>query len=348
MRKIEPLEIPPQLISKILDSTVGPRPQSAGWRRWFAWIPQLWQPRFAMGVATVAATLLIVLYTAGLSPAKLKRADLSPANVFRTANRQVHLTYARSAKFVNDLRVVYEIRNALAARCRAFPVHHAGPRAATEFHAAVREPAGEISDLAASRSHPGAQRHHVLASLLNTNWAGNFRRDHARRYDQESSMNCAVHTDVPATGFCRNCGKALCPECTRERARRALLRAVPRGIAFRSTSAGTRQGRGESRTRRRRSASFPAWVLVYNGQYMKALIHVLIFAGLIAALSSDLPDSVTAFLGIALGCFYCYMPIEAYRTARARRDGQPEPANLIDGGAAANLSAPSSSSALAF
>jgi len=29
-------------------------------------------------------------------------------------------------------------------------------------------------------------------------------------------MNCAVHTDVPATGFCRNCGKALCPQCTRE------------------------------------------------------------------------------------------------------------------------------------
>ena len=29
-------------------------------------------------------------------------------------------------------------------------------------------------------------------------------------------MNCAVHTDVEATGFCRNCGKALCPQCTRE------------------------------------------------------------------------------------------------------------------------------------
>jgi len=38
---------------------------------------------------------------------------LSPANIFRTANRQVHLTYARSAKFVNDLRVVYEIQSRL-------------------------------------------------------------------------------------------------------------------------------------------------------------------------------------------------------------------------------------------
>ena len=66
-----------------------------------------------MGVATVVATLLIVLYTAGISPAKLKKVDLNPANVFRTANRQVHLTYARSAKFVNDLRVVYEIQTRL-------------------------------------------------------------------------------------------------------------------------------------------------------------------------------------------------------------------------------------------
>ena len=29
-------------------------------------------------------------------------------------------------------------------------------------------------------------------------------------------MNCAVHSNVEATGFCRNCGKALCPECTRD------------------------------------------------------------------------------------------------------------------------------------
>ena len=29
-------------------------------------------------------------------------------------------------------------------------------------------------------------------------------------------MKCAVHTEVDATGYCRNCGKALCPACTRE------------------------------------------------------------------------------------------------------------------------------------
>jgi hypothetical protein len=33
--------------------------------------------------------------------------------VLRTANRQAHLTFAKSAKFVNDLRVVYEIQTRL-------------------------------------------------------------------------------------------------------------------------------------------------------------------------------------------------------------------------------------------
>ena len=28
-------------------------------------------------------------------------------------------------------------------------------------------------------------------------------------------MKCAVHPEVDATGFCRNCGKAMCPACVR-------------------------------------------------------------------------------------------------------------------------------------
>ncbi|MFY9803046.1 MAG: zf-HC2 domain-containing protein [Candidatus Acidiferrales bacterium] len=113
MQRLEPLETPPQLATRILDATLGPRTQKPSWSRRFAWIPTLWQPRFTMGLATVVATLLIIVYTAGFSPSKLKKVDLNPANVLRAANRQVHLTYARSAKFVNDLRVVYEIQSRL-------------------------------------------------------------------------------------------------------------------------------------------------------------------------------------------------------------------------------------------
>src|SRR6202041_963696 len=145
-------------------------------------------------------------------------------------------------------------------------------------------------------------------------------------------MNCAVHTDVPATGFCRNCGKALCPQCTREVRGALYCEGCLAGLLASPTVPET----GKAEVNPGLAATLgiiPGLGAVYNGQYMKALIHVLIFAGLIAALSSDLPDAYDAFLGIALGCFYFYMPIEAYRTAPGRRDGQPVTANLIDGGA---------------
>jgi hypothetical protein len=113
MHQLAEIEESPQLIRNILDATIGPRTQKQGWKKWFSWVPILWQPRFAMGIVTVAASLAIVIHTAGITPGKIKRANLNPASLYRSANRQVHLTYARSVKFVNDLRVVYEIQSRL-------------------------------------------------------------------------------------------------------------------------------------------------------------------------------------------------------------------------------------------
>ncbi len=42
-----------------------------------------------------------------------KLADLKPATIYLKANQTVHLAYGRSAKFVNDLRVVNEIQSRL-------------------------------------------------------------------------------------------------------------------------------------------------------------------------------------------------------------------------------------------
>ena len=81
----------------------------------------------------------------------------------------------------------------------------------------------------------------------------------------------------------------------------------------------------------------PGLGAVYNGEYLKALIHVLVFGGLIAALNADWPNSgFYAFLGIGLGCFYCYMPIDSFRVAKARKLGQPEPGLLAESGTRTN------------
>lgn len=113
MHRLEMVPEPPQLSEMILQATLGRREKKQGWRQWFGWTGGLWQPRFVMGAVTVAASLLIVIHASGISPGRIRRLDLNPVNLLRAANRQAHLSYARGAKFFNDLRVVYEIQSRL-------------------------------------------------------------------------------------------------------------------------------------------------------------------------------------------------------------------------------------------
>ena len=162
MQRLEPLEAPPQLVTKILDATLGPRTQKQSWRRWFTWIPVLWQPRFTMGVATVVATLLIVIYTTGLSPAKLK-------SVGPESSKHVSRGQPASAPDLRAQRQIRErpargLRNpvAPAAGHRAAAVAGARSRTGTESGAAAfHEPTGEIAGRAASGAYAGTRRRNV-------------------------------------------------------------------------------------------------------------------------------------------------------------------------------------------
>jgi DNA-binding phage protein len=113
MQDVPQVAEPAQLQRKILDATLGPRKQKPAAQGWFGWLPLIWQPRFAMGIVTVAASFVIVFHAASASAS---RTSMNPVNLVRGANRQVHLTYARGAKFVNDLRVVYEIQSRLSSQ----------------------------------------------------------------------------------------------------------------------------------------------------------------------------------------------------------------------------------------
>jgi hypothetical protein len=102
---------PPRLVYSILDKTLGPRDTVSGWQGFLQTIRGLTSPKFAYGAASVFATLLIVVGSSGFNLRKPKIADLHPANVYRNADRKVHLAYAQSVKYVSDLRVVYEIQS---------------------------------------------------------------------------------------------------------------------------------------------------------------------------------------------------------------------------------------------
>jgi TM2 domain-containing membrane protein YozV len=59
---------------------------------------------------------------------------------------------------------------------------------------------------------------------------------------------------------------------------------------------------------------------MYNGEFAKGFVHVLIFATLIW-----MTDHVNGIFGLGIAIFVVYMPIEAYKTARAREMGLPAP-----------------------
>lgn len=105
------LETPPRLVYSILDKTLGPRESVTGWRGVLAWVRALASIRLAYGALSVAATLIIFVTASGFSWRHPKLADLRPATIYRKADSTLHLAYGRSAKFVNDLRVVNEIQS---------------------------------------------------------------------------------------------------------------------------------------------------------------------------------------------------------------------------------------------
>ena len=113
LHSLEQIEPPPQLITSILNQTIGPRETKKGWRGAFRWLGGLTSARFAYSAVSLVATVLILLTASGFSWRKPKLADLSPANLYHKADSQAHVWYARSTKFVSDLRVVYEIQSRL-------------------------------------------------------------------------------------------------------------------------------------------------------------------------------------------------------------------------------------------
>lgn len=107
------IEPPQRLVYNILDKTLGPRETVTGWAAILSWFRHFNFQRTAYAGVSLCAMFLTVASFTSFNWKKPKLADLAPATVYRGADRQAHLVYARSTKFVSDLRVVYEIQSRL-------------------------------------------------------------------------------------------------------------------------------------------------------------------------------------------------------------------------------------------
>jgi len=153
-------------------------------------------------------------------------------------------------------------------------------------------------------------------------------------------MNCAVHADTEASGYCRNCGKAMCAACS-HRVRDVLycedclaqhvgLPAAPSASAEAPAIPGAYIPPATPQLRQGNSpvlafllGFIPGLGAIYNGEYNKAIIHVVVFGAIILGVASDLGESLQGLLIFALCVFPFYMAIDAMRSAKAKATGQP-------------------------
>lgn len=131
----------------------------------------------------------------------------------------------------------------------------------------------------------------------------------------------------PVTAYCRACGKPL----TEDTARVAMgtvyceehLPASGQPQAASPYTAASIPNPGVSPGLAFLLGLLPGVGAIYNGQYAKGLVHVLILGLLISIMSSGSADGLEPLMGMILGVFYFYMAFEAYHTARKRMVGEP-------------------------
>lgn len=142
-------------------------------------------------------------------------------------------------------------------------------------------------------------------------------------------MNCVNHPEAAASAFCQDCGKALCGQCARTvqgnvycepcLTARTMTASGPAGMppgygpGFPSSAGAPNPGTAAV------LGFIPGVGAMYNGQYIKALVHVLVFVVLVG-----ISEHVGLF-GILLAAWVFYQVFDAHQTAKARRDGLPLP-----------------------
>ena len=134
-------------------------------------------------------------------------------------------------------------------------------------------------------------------------------------------MDCVNHIGVSATAYCQSCGKALCAGCVRNAAGGQLL-CEPCWMTWQSYQQPfvAPPASGPNPSVAAVLGLIPGVGAMYNGQFFKGFIHVIVFAVLISITSS-----VNGIFGIFIGAWVLYQSFEAFHTAKALRDGQPLP-----------------------
>jgi len=154
-------------------------------------------------------------------------------------------------------------------------------------------------------------------------------------------MNCAVHPEREASGYCRNCGKPMCGECCHKvrdvfycedcLAQQVGLPPVNPPAPSSEGALAPPMGVAAPGGAKHNGGPVVAFLLgfipglgaVYNGEYNKAILHIVIFGAIILGIASDLGDSTQALLIFLICVFPFYMAIDSMRVAKSKQTGEP-------------------------
>ncbi len=144
-------------------------------------------------------------------------------------------------------------------------------------------------------------------------------------------MNCATHTETPASVYCRTCGKAMCDTCKRDvmgaiYCESCLAARLHGGVAATPGVPMTVAAPGAPNPGVAAMLGFiPGVGAMYNGQFARAFAHVIIFVMLIVGASE-----IHFVFGIAIPIFIVYMVFDAHQSAKAKQLGMaaPDPLGL--------------------
>jgi hypothetical protein len=146
-------------------------------------------------------------------------------------------------------------------------------------------------------------------------------------------MNCFYHPETPAAAFCRSCGKPLCASCQQPAMGTVFCpEHLPAPQQFQVASPVAPSPYTAPATQVVQSSVSPglAFMLglipgvgaIYNAQYAKGVVHVIIFGLLISITNSDAARGLEPLFGMLIAIWYFYMAFEAYHTASKRQLGQ--------------------------
>ncbi len=138
-------------------------------------------------------------------------------------------------------------------------------------------------------------------------------------------MTCAAHADREAVAYCRTCGKAMCAECKRDvRGVVYCEDCLAKHVAGASAPSTTFvPPSGPSPGLALALGFIPGVGAIYNCQYAKAFVHVVILGILISIVDSGAAHSLEPLFGMLIFLFFVYMAVEAYHTAKKRAAGVP-------------------------